>query len=131
MNTLSVSLQKIVDDYKNDLQKFIAENNLDAELSRDIEERIFEKIATLENPTRKDILKILAEIGTPEEIFAEEIGIQNKEKPKNFFEKFHERTNKIIFLGTFFELAKKTSISANIFRILFFAMLVFGLLVNE
>lgn len=126
MNTLSVSLQKIVDDYKNDLQKFIAENNLDAELSRDIEERIFEKISMLENPTRKDILKILAEIGTPEEIFAEEINMQNDEKPKNFFEKFHERTNKIIFLGTFFELAKKTSISANIFRILFFVMIIFG-----
>lgn len=129
MNTLSVGLQKIVDDYKKDLQKFIAENDLDAELARDIEERIFEKIAMLENPTRKDILKILAEIGTPEEIFSEEINLQNNEKPKNFFEKFHERTNKIIFLGTFFELAKKTNISANIFRIGFLAMLVFGLMV--
>lgn len=126
MNTLSVGLQKIVDDYKNDLQRFIAENNLDAELSRDIEERIFEKISTLENPTRKDILKILSEIGTPEEIFSEEVALENNEKPKNFFEKFQEKTNKIIFLGTFFELAKKTSISANIFRILFFAMIIFG-----
>lgn len=129
MNTLSVGLQKIVDDYKNDLQKFITENNLDAELSRDIEERIFEKISTLENPTRKDILKILSEIGTPEEIFSEELNLENNEKPKNFFEKFHEKTNKIIFLGTFFELAKKTNISANIFRIGFLAMLVFGLMV--
>lgn len=129
MNTLSVGLQKIVDDYKNDLQKFIAENNLDAELCRDIEERIFEKISTLENQTRKDILKILAEIGTPEEIFSEELALENNEKPKKFFEKFHEKTNKIIFLGTFFELAKKTNISANIFRIGFLAMLVFGLMV--
>lgn len=119
MNTLSVGLQKIVDDYKNDLQKFITENNLDAELFRDIEERIFEKISTLENPTRKDILKILSEIGTPEEIFSEELNLENNEKPKNFFEKFQEKTNKIIFLGTFFELSKITNIGANFWRAIF------------
>lgn len=99
MKHLDKNLLKIIENYTNDLQKFITENRLDSELAKDIEERIFEKIEQLENPNRKNILSILSEIGTPEEIFAEEISENsliakngNSEKSKNIFERLREKT---------------------------------------
>ena len=70
---MDAKLQKIINLYKKDLQKFIEKNALNADYYADIEERINEKISLLENPTRDDIKNILSEIGSPEEIFREEL----------------------------------------------------------
>lgn len=62
MKTLPKNLQKIIDDYKNNLQNFISEHNLDSELISDIDERIYEKISEIKNPKPSDIASILAEV---------------------------------------------------------------------
>ena len=99
---MNAKLQKIINDYKNNLQKFITENHLSTDILNDIDERIFEKISEISNPTHQDIANILAEIGTPEEIFADEISekssLKEVEKSTNFFQKFQKRTEGIIFL---------------------------------
>lgn len=134
MKTLDKNNEKIIRDYMNNLEKFIEKHELDKELINDIDERIFEKVHSIENPTRADIKNILHEIGTPEEIFAEEISLANEnnlEAKKTMWQKFKSSTDKIIFLGTFYELGKITSISPNILRILFLIILFFGFAVNS
>lgn len=135
MKTLDKNLQKIVTKYRNDLQKFVTKNNLDADMLDDIYARVDEKIEARENPTRSDILSILSSIGTPEEIFAEEIAentianSSNIKKPENFLKRFQNATDKIIFLGVFYTLSELTLIPANIFRALFLFLVIIGVLV--
>ena len=122
MKTLDKKLQKIVDKYKKNLKNFIEENQLDLESFSDIEERINEKIENLKELNETNIKNILAEIWTPEEIFAEEVKVEVE--PKTFFWKLKKKSNQVIFLWTFYELWQKTGISANIYRI-FFLFLIF------
>lgn len=116
-------IDKILQNYKKNLQKFIKNNNLDKENFLDIEARISEKLNKIENPTESDIKNILHEIWTPEEIFAEELWEKMIRKPKNFWEKIKQKTDKIILLWVFYELGKKTWISGNIYRIIFLFLL--------
>ena len=116
---MDAKLQKIINLYKKDLQKFIEKNALNADYYADIEERINEKISLLENPTRDDIKNILSEIGSPEEIFREELESRVIEKvaiKKKWYQKFLA-SDHVIFLGVFKELSEKTSISAGIYRL--------------
>lgn len=124
------NLEKIKNDYIDELKKFIEKNNLETDFLEDIEERIAEKLEKIENPKENDLRKILKEIWTPKEIFREELEQKNEEKDKNFLKKFFEKTEKIIFLWVFYELSKKTEISANIFRILFLFLIFVGFLGN-
>lgn len=129
---MDAKLQKIINLYKKDLQKFIEKNSLNADYYADIEERIDEKIALLENPTRDDIKNILSEIGSPEEIFREELESRAIEKvtiKKKWYQKFLA-SDRVIFLGVFKELSEKTNISAGIYRMLFLFILGLGFVTN-
>ncbi|PID83895.1 hypothetical protein CSB09_03630 [Candidatus Gracilibacteria bacterium] len=132
MKNLDKQLQKIVDTYFKDLKSFIKENRLDPEYIKDIEERVFEKIEGKNPQNSSDIKNILEEIGSPEEIFSEEL--ENTEKvsvPRNsFLQKIINTGNKVIFLGVFKELGDKTSINANIYRILFLALLFLSFIIG-
>ncbi|RKW22090.1 hypothetical protein D8B46_06005 [Candidatus Gracilibacteria bacterium] len=119
MKTLDKNSTKLLKSYKKDLKKFIRNNDLDSEFYEDIEERIEEKINFLEDPSFDDIKNILAEIGTPSEIFAEELSSRGEVELKGFWGKFKQKTNSVIFLGVFKELEDKTGVSANIYRIIF------------
>lgn len=90
---LSKNLQKIIDDYKNDLRIFIEKHDLNHNILDDIDDRIWEKISEIKNPKTVDIMRILAEIGEPEEIFADEIktekhNIIQQEKTQNSINSF-------------------------------------------
>lgn len=129
---MDTKLQKIINLYKKDLQKFIEKNSLNADYYTDIEERIDEKITLLENPTRDDIKNILSEIGSPEEIFREELESRAIEKvtiKKKWYQKFLA-SDRVIFLGVFKELSEKTNISAGIYRMLFLLILGLGFVTN-
>ncbi len=118
-------LQKIIDLYLKDLQKFLKENNLEKDLAKDIEERISEKLESKKDLKESSIKIILEEIGSPEEIFKEEL--ESSEKiflPKqSFLRKIINTWNKVIFLWVFKEIWDKTWINANIYRILFLVLL--------
>ena len=104
---MDTKLQKIINLYKKDLQKFIEKNALNTDYYADIEERIDEKITLLENPTRDDIKNILSEIGSPEEIFREELESRVIEKvtiKKKWYQKFLA-SDRVIFLGVFKDLS--------------------------
>ena len=126
---MDTKLQKIINLYKKDLQKFIEKNALNADYYADIEERINEKISLLENPTRDDIKNILSEIGSPEEIFREELESRVIEKvaiKKKWYQKFLA-SDHVIFLGIFKELSEKTSISAGIYRLAYLFLFFIGI----
>ena len=126
---MDAKLQKIINLYKKDLQKFIEKNALNADYYADIEERINEKISLLENPTRDDIKNILSEIGSPEEIFREELESRVIEKvaiKKKWYQKFLA-SDHVIFLGVFKELSEKTSISAGIYRLTYLFLFFIGI----
>ncbi len=124
MKSLDPKLQKIIDAYFKGLKSFIKENKLDSDYIKDIEERVFEKIEAKNPETPSDIKNILEEIGSPEEIFKEEIeNSENIKIPKNsLLKKFIPSGNKVIFLGVLKELGDKTGINANVYRILFLAL---------
>lgn len=123
-------IEKIKNDYIKNLKKFIEKYKLETDFLEDIEERIAEKLEKIENPTENDIRNILKEIWSPEEIFKEELGEKLEEEPKNLWQKFLKKSDKVIFLWVFYELWKKTKISANIFRILFLFLIFVGFLGN-
>ena len=83
----------------------------------------------LENPTRDDIKNILSEIGSPEEIFREELESRVIEKvaiKKKWYQKFLA-SDHVIFLGVFKELSEKTSISAGIYRLAYLFLFFIGI----
>lgn len=126
---MDAKLQKIINLYKKDLQKFIEKNSLNTDYYADIEERIDEKVSLLENPTRDDIKNILSEIGSPEEIFREELESRAIEKvaiKKKWYQKFLA-SDHVIFLGVFKELSEKTSISAGIYRLTYLFLFFIGI----
>ncbi len=124
MKSLDSKLQKIVDAYFKDLKSFIKNNRLDSDYIKDIEERVFDKIEAKNPQTPSDIKNILEEIGSPEEIFKEEIeNSENIKIPKNsFLQKIMNTGNKVIFLGVLKELGDKTGINANVYRVLFLVL---------
>jgi hypothetical protein len=65
--------KKILDSYKKNLDNFIELNKLDKELVSDIEERIYDKIELEQELTPEKLKNILKEIGSPEEIFKEQL----------------------------------------------------------
>lgn len=114
--------KKILDSYKKNLDNFIELNKLDKELVSDIEERIYDKIELEQELTPEKLKNILKEIGSPEEIFKEQLWENVEKVPSNFWEKIKQKSEKVIFLWVFYELWLKTGISANIYRILFFIL---------
>lgn len=123
------NLEKIKNKYIKDLQNFIKEHNLETDFLEDIEKSISEKLEKIENPKEEDLRKILKEIWTPKEIFKEELNLEDE--PKNFWEKINKKSKKVIFLWVFYELWKKTQISANIFRIIFLFLFFVGIFGNS
>lgn len=134
---MNTPAQKLIDRYRADLKNFIEKHNLSNDYYTDISDRIDEKIAHLDSPEEFQIRKILTEIGSPEEIFRDEIAesshsISEKNthnvSTKNILQKIVELDSRKIFLGVFYELSKKTGISANIFRTIFLAIIFLGLI---
>ena len=134
MKTFDKKIQKMITSYEVDLKNFLSKNNLDATLADDIMERVHEKLAKKENPTISDVTHIFAEIGTPEEIFADEImeerPLYASQKKMTLWQRFQNKTNGVVFLGVFYTLAEITNIPANVFRLVFFSLLMAGFLIH-
>lgn len=104
---MQTKFQKNISEYLENLKKFLDENNLPKEYFNDIAERIEEKILEQKPNSEKDVQKILTEIGSPEEIFREEMeenissnSYENTKsvKSKNLLQKIVEWDEKKIFL---------------------------------
>jgi len=77
-NTVKVYLAK--------LKIFVTKYDLDEDLYNDIEEMVFEKLSNEKNLTDLKIAKMLQDVGEPEEIFSDSIGIVSDE-PQPFYER--------------------------------------------
>lgn len=66
---LSKKDKKMINDYLENIKKFIKENNQEEEMYYDIEERVFEKLSTYKKLNQLKIKQTLNEIWEPEDIF--------------------------------------------------------------
>lgn len=124
--------KKLIREYLEKIQNYIAENNIDTELYNDIEEMIFEKLSFETEFDQLKITKILKEVWEPEIIFSDYIEnkktssqkVQSSQLQDIFYDKLieneRERDNHwAIFLGISGILAKKTGVPVWMIRILF------------
>lgn len=123
--------KKLIREYLEKIQNYIAENNIDTELYNDIEEMIFEKLSFETEFDQLKITKILKEVWEPEIIFSDYIEnkktssqkVQSSQLQDIFYDKLieneWERDNHwAIFLGISGILAKKTGAPVWMIRIL-------------
>lgn len=127
---MNTSVRTLIDAYKKHLRKFLATHRLDREYARDIEARIQEKLDALEDPNVENVSALLAEIGTPEEIFRDEIA-SRQDAPMGLWQRFRDKTGGILFLGVFHTLSEMTHIGANWYRIGFVLLAVMGFLLGS
>lgn len=126
MQNLPKNLQKIISDYEKNLKNFLQKNNLNQEFLQDIHERIEEKLELLKSPNHKDIVHIISEIWTPEEIFSEELSTDivekntNNKKNNNLFSRLKRKTEWMIFLWVFKTLSDILNINTFLVRLITF-----------
>lgn len=123
--------KKLIEEYLQKIQDYIAENSIDSELYHDIEEMIFEKLSFETEFDQLKIKKILKEVWEPEVIFSDYVESKKPTSKKEkssipqemFYEKFIEEewqrdNEKAVFLGISGILAKKTGVPVWMIRIL-------------
>lgn len=123
--------KKLIEEYLQKIQDYIAENSIDSELYHDIEEMIFEKLSFETEFDQLKIKKILKEVWEPEVIFSDYVESKKTTSKKEkssipqemFYEKLIEEewqrdNEKAVFLGISGILAKKTGVPVWMIRIL-------------